>query len=378
MRSKLPLAIQGSLALLLVTPGLAMGAVHPPVLAIYVALAAATLALLAFDGSYHRQCRVDLPLALFLVLTAFTALQLLPLPAGLVRLLSPNAHAIRAAAVAPLGLGAPSWMPLSLDTSFTLAELGKMIIYIGVYLGTCAWTRRHGSTAVLRLVMIAGLAVAAVFLAHQVLMLDKVYGWYKPLHRTFGRNTWAPLVNPNHLAALLGLSTTVTIGRALAARTRSERMLLIGISALSGASLLITLSRGGIAAFIAGQCLFVLLRVLGRLTGNDRQEGRRQHLAWLPIGLVATLGLGLFVAQDAIIGEFVEGDARKIELVTEGLPLVGSFPATGVGRGAFWVGFPQVSDLSARITFTHAENAVVQLLADWGVVFGGLALLVPA
>ncbi|HUT79232.1 MAG TPA: tetratricopeptide repeat protein, partial [Polyangia bacterium] len=104
------------------------------------------------------------------------------------------------------------------------------------------------------------------------------------------------------------------------------------------------------------------------------EEPRPGHVAWLPLGLALSLALGLFVAQDAILGDFAGGDFRKVEMLEQALPLIGSFPATGVGRGAFWVAFPLVSDWAARVTFTHAENVVVQVLADWGVLLGTLAL----
>jgi tetratricopeptide (TPR) repeat protein len=149
---------------------------------------------------------------------------------------------------------------------------------------------------------------------------------------------------------------------------------MIGVAALIGGSLLLTLSRGAIAAFVAGQLLFVLVRVVTRAMGREAGEPRR-NLAWLPLGLALSLGLGLFAAQDAIIGEYLQGDFHKVEMLREGMPLVGDFPAFGVGRGAFWVAFPLVSEWAARITFTHAENSVVQLLADWGVLIGGGALL---
>jgi tetratricopeptide (TPR) repeat protein len=80
------------------------------------------------------------------------------------------------------------------------------------------------------------------------------------------------------------------------------------------------------------------------------------------------------VAQDAIVGEFLGGDVKKLELAAEGLPLIGRFWATGVGRGAFWVGFPLVSELAAKTTFSHAENIVIQLLADYGVLIGSFAI----
>lgn len=364
------------LGLTVIAPGLALGAVHAPVLAVFVALAAVIFGYLALRPRGLSRVRFDLPSVLLLGLALFTAFQLLPLPSGLVELISPSAHEIRARALVPLGLDPPSWMPLTLDATLTVVELAKLFLYLAVYWLAISWTRRHGSSGVLSVVALAGLAGAAVLLAHRILMLDKVYDFYTPIHKHLygSERISAPLVNENHMGALLGLAAAAAIGQALAATSRSRRILMVGVAALIGGSLLLTLSRGAIAAFVAGQLVFVLARAVGRAIGREGGEPKR-NLAWLPLGLVLSLGLGLFAAQDAILGEYMQGDFHKLELFREGLPLLGKFPAAGVGRGAFWVAFPLVSDWAARITFTHAENAVLQLLADWGVLVGGIALL---
>jgi tetratricopeptide (TPR) repeat protein len=364
------------LGLAVATPGLALGAVHAEVLACYLVLAAAMLALLARRPKGLSRVRLDLAGALLIGLIVYTAFQLLPLPSLLVELVSPGAHELRSRALEPLAMDPPSWMPLTLDATLTAAELGKLVLYLAVYWFAMAWTRRHGSSLVLTVVMLAGVAGSAVLLAHKILMLERIYDFYTPLHAAVYQTerVSAPLINENHMGAFLGLAAAAAIGQALAASSRSRRLLMIGTAALIGGSLLLTLSRGAIAAFVAGQAVFVVLRLLQRRFSGDT-GGRRRHLAWLPLGLVLSLGLGLFAAQDAIIGEFLDGSYHKIEILREGLPLVGEFPAVGVGRGAFWVAFPLVSEWGSTVTFTHAENAVLQLLVDWGVLAGLVALL---
>ncbi len=362
------------LGLILIGPGLALGAVHAPVLAASLVPAALLFALLAAGGDRIPMPRWDLPAVLLLVLTAFTALQLVPLPAGLVEIVSPAAHEVRSRALEPLGVAAPGWMPLTLDAPLTEAELAKLVLYLAVYLAAAAWSRRHGGKLVHTLVIVTGVAAAAVMLGHKILLIDRVYGFYEPLHVGFGgERATAPLLNPNHMAGLLGLAAAIGIGQALCAAERGQRLLLIGLSSLIGGGLLLTVSRGGIAAFLVGQIVFITLRLIQRARAR-REDSRPGNVAWLPLGLALSLALGLFVAQDAIVGDFAGGDFRKMEMLGEALPLIGSFPATGAGRGAFWVAFPLVSDWAGRVTFTHAENVVVQVLADWGVLLGTLAL----
>ncbi len=364
--------VQGLLALVLVTPSLLLGAVHEGVLAGYLVIATALLVVVAVDKQFARP-RLDVPSVIFIVLILFTTLQLIPFPSGVVSLLSPSAYEIRTRALEPLGLSPPSVMPFTLDVSLTTVELGKLILYLTVYWICALWIRKFDSEYVLNLVVVTGISCAVVFLAHKILLFDKVYGVYAPIHVGFvTERLSAPLVNENHMAGLFGICSAVAIGMALGIRERTRRMLSIGIAALMGGSLALTLSRGGIAAFIGGQCVFILLRIVPRV---HTSKGMPRRIGWLPLGLALSVGLGLFVAQDAIIGEFLGGDVRKLDLAVQGLPLIGRFWATGVGRGAFWVGFPLVSELATRTTFSHAENIVIQLLADYGIVIGLAAII---
>lgn len=367
--------IKALMAFVIIFPGLALGAVHPVVLAVFLIPSAVLLAYLSLLDRKSEGLTGDIPSIILLILIGFTAFQLIPLPAQIVAIISPVAHGLRAEALSPLNLEAPSFMPLTLDVTLTIAELGKLCLYLSVYWAAKFWTRRNGSEFVLTLVVVAGALSAFVLLAHKVLMLENIYGFYNPIHLgPRGDRVTAPLINENHMAAFLGLGCAVAIGMAVAARDRSKRILGVLVAALIGGSILLTLSRGGIVAFVVGQLVFVLLRVVERIRHS---KGKREsgQMGWILLGLVLSMGLGLFAAQDAIIGEFVNGDHKKIELLGQGLPLIGKFPFTGVGRGAFWVSFPLVSDWAATTTFTHAENAVVQLLVDYGVLFGALALL---
>jgi tetratricopeptide (TPR) repeat protein len=370
------LTTKAMLACFVGTPVLAFGAVHPPVLSAYISFAALPFVFLLVSPSY-RPPRLDILGVMFIVLILFTLLQIVPLPAGLVKWLAPAVFHVRSRAFVPMDLPPPPLMPLTLDVTLTAMELGKLLCYAAIYWLTLSYTRRNGPSFVLNLVIVTGIIAAGIFLAHKILMLDKLYGFYTP-RRAVGTGgvVNAPLINANHMAGVLGLTTAVAIGRALVITAKSRRLLSIGIAGLLGGTLIVTLSRGGIAAFLAGQCLFVLVVLVGRL---DRKETRRPlhvPVAWLPVGAVLALGIGLFAAQDAVIGEFINGDIKKLDLALDGIPLVGKFWTTGVGRGAFWVGFPLVSSLSTTITFSHAENIVIQLLSDWGVLVGGFALLV--
>lgn len=370
-----PLFVTKILVCILVgTPAAAFGAVHELTAGIYFALSALLLFYLFSRRTVHAPV-LDLPTLSAIGLMGFTLFQIVPLPAGVVKRLAPCIYAVREGTFAPLHLPPPAWMPLSLDVSVTVIELGKLCLYLAIYWGVHHLVRRIGPRFVLRLVMIAGLIGAAILLTHKILMLDKIYGFYSPLFTTLNRDRIsAPLINENHMAAFLGLCTTATVGFALGLSDRTKRLAAIGAASFIGGALILTLSRAGIAAFGAGQCIFIVLR-LERRRKNDRDRAAAERTTWLPVGLTLAFALGLFAAQDAVIGEFLQGNVKKLDLFFEGWPLVGKCWTTGAGRGAFRVGFHMVSGLGPDITVTHAENVVVQLLADWGVLVGGAALI---
>lgn len=367
--------VQVLMALTLIAPALCLGAVHSSVLAAAGLLGAGLLCAVLIHPRL-RTPRLDLVSLVLVGLAGFTALQLLPLPSGLVSFINPAVHELRSRALRPLGDESAGFLPLSLDVSLTAAELVKLCLYLCVYWSCQSWIRYKGSRQVSVMIAVAGGLGAVVLLGHRVLLLDLVYGVYKPLHLSFsamnGRIS-APLLNENHMAALLGLGATMAIGLALEIEDRSRRILAIAGASLIGGALLLTFSRGGIIAFVFAQMLLLTLRLLHRT--RKRQGGETGgHLGWVPLGLAATLGLGFFTAQDLLVGEFLNHDTSKLEMARWAAPLIRDFWTTGVGRGAFWVGFGAYDPQVSLSTATHAENIVVQILCDYGLIVGIAAI----
>ncbi len=356
------------LFILIATPASALGAVHAESLGVYFSLAALFCGYL-FAYRRVNMPPVDLPSIVLIGLIAFTWFQLVPLPSEAVSLLAPSVYEIRKTALSPLHQDAPAWMPLTLDAGLTVMEVGKLAFYLLIYWGARRLTRQIGSDFIFRVVTAAGVIGASVLICHRIVMPEKIYGFYSPEFAfvSHGRIS-APLINENHLAAFLGLCAAVAVGRAAEAASHSAKIIAASIAALLGGAVMLTLSRGGIAAFIVGQCLFVGMRIWAKKDVGSSRVG------WILAVSAASLGLGLFVAQDALVSEFADGSIKKLDLLREELPLIARFPITGAGRGSFVAAFGLVSRTSAAFVVTHAENAVIQLLTDFGLIVGGFAL----
>ncbi len=313
------------------------------------------------------------------------ALQLVPLPPALLRLLSPNAAALFEETLAPVGRW-PAWRPLSLAPGET-AMLLVVAVAVAAAAAAAAWLgeKRERGETLLRAIAYTGLAasvlgmVAALF-GFGPLLVPKV---------TF--------VNPNHLAGFLQLAAWPAFGFALRARGK-ERAGWLAVFAFTVVGIFLSLSRGGITAFFVAAAVSSALAVLHghtplsiTLFGWERRAKGRplipgtpspnvlaRSLA-LPVGVASALAIAAWLALEPVLIELetLSGAAAEVKpsLWPDGLRLVRQFPVAGIGRGAFATVYPSLKTESAQVTFTHLENTWLQLPVDVGVL-PGLALLV--
>ncbi|MCE9672365.1 O-antigen ligase family protein [Myxococcus stipitatus] len=307
------------------------------------------------------------------------ALQLVPLPASVLGVVSPEAAALREFALEPLGLTGAR--PVSLDPTATWRELARHLAYLLAFLAAVQVCRaRDSRRRLLATVLVTGAVVALVGLGHALLDVSSLFGsrpWVHarpPLVTFFG--------NPNHLAGYLGLAATVGVGLALTARPRARAMAYAFGAATCGTGVVLSLSRGGIAFFVFGQVLLAAW-----LLSRRRESSRRAGPAWARsaaalLGLLTVLAVGAYVAADALWAEArsagdVEALRRsKVSLWPMMAEAARTFPVLGMGRGAFEAAFPRYQTEPNPNTLTHPENAVLQVATEMGVP--GLVLLAVA
>ncbi|XXF79129.1 O-antigen ligase family protein [Myxococcaceae bacterium GXIMD 01537] len=378
--SRYSLAAEAALAALVVFCPLALGGAPKWTLWPLVLLSGAA-AVLAAVGARRQGQLLHIPL---LALPLFggallCAAQLVPLPPGALAALSPEAAALREYALVPLGLDAPR--PLSLDPSATWRELARHVAYLLAFTAAVQVCRsRRARRRLLSVVALTGAGLAVLGLAHQLLGVTHLLGLRAFAHAQPPLVT--PFGNPNHLAGFLGLSATLAVGLALASEQR-HRLFLYGSAALlSGAGVLLSLSRGGIAFFVLGQ-LVLALAVLWRRQGpRGRLPVGMARGGAVVLGLLAVLAVGGYVGTEKLAAELASANSveklrhSKVDLWPMMASAARAFPVLGMGRGAFEAAFPRYQTAYPIHTFTHPENAVLQLAAEFGVP--GLALLALA
>ncbi|MBI5499414.1 MAG: tetratricopeptide repeat protein [Deltaproteobacteria bacterium] len=306
---------------------LAIGSARPFAVAVTTILAAVTFTVGRLERGVARHgSRLDGVSIVLLLLTAFTFLQLVPLPPSTVRFLSPRAFELHDAALVPLGVPhRDGWFPLSLDPPATaLAALAMLAVSL-TYLTVRQRLRSHGGRSVLGPIVAAGVAVAIVFFLHRLAGWTKVYDEYLPRYAPAAPLA-APFLNPNHLAGALGFAATLSFGLALSSVDRFRRLTLITAGAMTGGACLLTLSRGGVIGFVAGQLLFVVLRFAAR-----RSEGREEARA---AAERSRSGVRAATSSVAPAAEGVPGEnASAREAVATGTEAgTGNSGASGAGR----------------------------------------------
>src|SRR6185369_16609434 len=359
----------GVLGLVVVGSVLAIGTVHIPVL-----LAVSALALAGAIAELMTLRRVPVPAAVLAAFGLFSALQAISLPAAWVKTMSPATADVWLRCLVPLGQPAPRSFPLSVDPSASIAEALKWLTYASVYVMAMRTRARRGSAWLAVLLFGSVTLVSLITLLHGIADLPEVYGLYHPDFRP-GRWNVGPLLNSNNLAgyAVLGLFTGG--GLLLSGRSPLPRLaLMIGLGAIS-AAISLSGSRGAIlSVIIAGiVALIWLLRTRGiQITARGVALG----MAPLVLGIAVAIALG--TSNEA--NELASFDMkRKVSVWLWSLPMIREHALVGVGRGAFETAFPPYRgalDYDWAIVVTHAENFVIQWIAEWGIPVGVCALVV--
>lgn len=345
--------------------------VAPQVLAGATSIAATAIALLAtlvlsaivlVHRAEGRELRFPAVFPVFVGGLAYTALQAVPMPTALIRQVLPvSAEGSRLAHHA-VGLGDPSFVPLSLDPGGTLLAIVQGASLVATVASVHALRQRRGRTHVLRFVAASVCLVALVTILHVGVAATKVFGVYEPRYA----QALGPVMNPNHLAGFMAFGIPLLLGFAMEARVRTQRIAWASLALLCFVVALVSRSRGGAAAALAGPPTLAVWVALG--AGRARRgEGARLDPRALGAGAVflgLAVGAFLYVVGGQLPADFHDTDLSKLELARRAFALVAESPLFGIGRGAFSSAFVAIHGTSER--YTHAENLVAQWTAEWG------------
>ena len=310
---------------------------------------------------------------LALLLPAYVAFQLLPLPASVLGILSPE----RAGLLAGLGpvLADPTHAAISVLPSATLPHLLRFCAYAVLFLLVAELTRQHSRrpwVLVAPIVAIAGLEAALGVL--QSALAGPQAG---------ARGTY---VNRNHFAGLLemALPFAATYPFVVMSRVRSHQRssvtpafpagIVLSLAALILIGILVSLSRMG---FLVSVCSLALMAMFAFWRLAPPGWGLSRFKRGIAAGLVACLAMAALVIlpPDRLVDRFaalssseeITADGR-LALWAESWDLLKDYPLFGVGLGAYEAAFLKYKKSAPMKSDDYAHNDYLQLLAELGAV----------
>jgi len=346
---------------------LAIGTVHTTTLLVVAAAVFGAAALLAYarsaDTSSSGQLTLSVPVITFGALAAYTLLQAMPLPIGVLRVIAPANADVWERALLPFGEPPRSWASLSLDPGASAIEALKWAVYGVVFATAAAISARRGAAFGIAIVFGSAALAALTTVGHGLASMTKVFGLYQP---EIVLSPWhvGPLINPNNLAGYLNLGALAGLGLMLMHRPILPAWLVgLGVMLIVGVDIT-SASRAGVLTLPLG---VLALALIARLRGGSSDRAQRAS-PWL-LGLAVGGGalMALLGATRETWTELYQKDLSKIGMIVWARPLLGDHPWFGVGRGAFESVFPFYRTSPGNLVYTHAENFPAQWASEWGI-----------
>lgn len=318
------------------------------------------------------------------LLLVVCALQLLPMPADLLRALSPESEAIwRAAARIGQLAGEPlsNAHPITVDPRVTFLELFRMAALLATFLTASLLIRTHGQRMALAYVLCGTAVFESLYgLREAALQRYAIWGWVNKL--IFNRVT-GTFVNPNHFAHYLVIVVPIAlfliafawhvsgqedlpISRRLA-MLLERRVLATGFAIIAVliclAAVLLAQSRGALLSLGAGVLLVAAL-----------MPGRRVPRIGLAVsaGVVLVVTFILYLGPERTVARFMPSEFERQTLVGRRVGIGAAFQiwqrfaVFGSGFGTFERVVSMEQNLDLEKIYHHAHNDYMEMAATGG------------
>lgn len=393
--SKFDTLIESVLVGLLVFMPLAFGVVHAWSEEVVIFLSGAVVICFLLKLVFHRNQRVIwtwayVPLGVFLLIAI---LQLVPLPAALVKIISPNTAYLKTELLGDLPDADTVLrsMTLSFYPNATKHDLRLVLAVAGVFVVVLNVFRRTDQIKnLLRSIAVIGGIIAVVALGQNLFGNGKIF-WFISSEHCKGYS--GPFVNYNNygqfmnlsIGAALGLlfvklregfvgkriSPGVIAGNLSGIRSR-QVWLLVAMMSIAVATVVASLSRGGMISMLIA-IIFTMLILAWRRSLKGR--------GWVVVvtGLIAFACI-LYVSFDTVydrlgtLRDLYKAAGNRPQILKDVAVVWSKFPVLGTGLGTHSVVFPMFDRLSVTALAVHVENEYAQAAEETGLL--GLGALV--
>lgn len=317
-----------------------------------------------------------------------TLLQWVPLPRALREWLAPELVAMSESAL--VGSGVLPWPGISPVPGDSALEAARLFGLTALFIAAAQLSWRVSAALVAGL----GSLVAVIGLVQAGLGVRQIFGFYRPADVDLSTTPalLTTFVNPNHQAGLflLGIFSAAALTvyyRMQVARTSDpsrlgnagERGLVaLGAVAVQSVALLLSLSRGAMAALLIVTPLALLIAWT-----RDASESRARLWLRRAVLLLGFAGVGTILARQSgawtelsTLARAVEpGFESKFRVAQDAIALFPRSPILGIGRGAFIDLFPAIDSQPIGVVHTHLESAPIAMLVEWGPTGGSIIAL---
>lgn len=206
-----------------------------------------------------------------------------------------------------------------------------------------------------------GMAVALFAIVQSFTSNGMLY-WIRTPH--FSSSIYGPYANRNHYAGLMEMLTPLSLAVCFSRRASAGKRLAAGFAALlMSASILLSGSRGGAAAFVA-EMIF-----LGIITSGLRKKTILDWRAGLLFVALAAFLVWIDVSPALTRWTAIEGElqAGRAAIAKDCWHMFLQKPALGWGLGAFPYVYPEFRSFYTDYLINQAHNDYLQILVETGV-----------
>ena len=331
-----------------------------------------------------------LPLGVFLLIAV---IQLIPLPSGLMSIISPNTYAIKAEllndssdAETPMKLTTVSFYPNATkhDLRLVLAIAAVFVVVLNVF------RQPEQIKRLLMAIVLTGGLVTLITFAQNLFGNGKIYGLI-PI-RSGGYAHCGPFVNHSHYGQFINLSIGAALGLIIAklhedfahrrktpidvlgyfsSQSAKSVWLMIAIIILGATSVFTSLTRSGMLAMLIVSVFTTFILA--------RRQYLKAHNWLMVVSAMAAFICILYIGFDAVYDRLatlrnIDQYGDRLQILKDLLACFKLFPVLGTGLGTHLVVYPMFDNSSIIALASHAENEYAQALEETGLI--GLGALI--
>ncbi len=372
---------------------LAFGASRDWAREVVVLLSAFISIIFLINYLYRRDFRITasaayIPAAIFILIAA---IQLVPLPAGLVNLISPNTAALKTELLSDIQEPERlSSMTLSFYPNATKYDLRILLAIAAVFFVVLNSFRNINQIKrILWAIALTGGFVAVIALGQELFGNGKIY-WLVPVKK--GISFSGPFANHSHYGQFMNLSIGAGLGLLMlklkedlegnkltapivfeyfsSSRARGFWLLVIIIS-LGAATVFMSLTRGGMIGMLVA-AIFTTVIVAFR-------KSLKGHGWVMALTALAAFVCIVYTSFDAVYDRLatlrnLDQYDNRLQIIKDLTVCFKRFPILGTGMGTHRVVYPMYDSSTITAIATHAENEYAQVLEETGL--SGLAMLI--